>query len=359
MQDEKDKAPGDGRFMKLKFSDYVLESMFSLMRWFFLILSAVLFFMYYRSPETTIYFCILLAFGTLYMAVAEWVIRRTPVQSKLFYWISRSSIAFDIVAFIVLTFLTGGSDSPLFPIAYLIIFHSAVYWGFYGALHSALILIFGYFLVVRWEPAVELTTNVPHIAMRYLFLLMIGMVCGFIVARERKHLMEKSNFESMAKRDYLTGIANHRSFQEQIIEKMQSNRHFVLAMGDIDYFKNINDNYGHLTGDKVLQTIGELLEQTFQRGRGMPFRYGGEEFALILETEDAESAVKWLDEFMVALSGINFSFNENNFNVTMSFGAVLVRGGQTADWISKADHLLYTAKCQGRNQVVFNKDCQQ
>jgi diguanylate cyclase len=287
------------------------------------------------------------------MAVAEWVIRKAPVQSRLFYWVTRGSVALDIVAFLALALLTGGSYSPLFPIAYLIIIHAAVYWGYKGGLSAAFILAIGYSSIVKWGPEVQLNSQLLLAALKILFLLVIGFVGGFIVARERKHMMEKSSFESMARLDYLTGVANHRSFQEQMIEWTQSDRPFVLAMGDIDYFKNINDNYGHLTGDQVLQAIGGLLEQSFPRSRGIPFRYGGEEFGLLLNTDQLETAVSWLEEFKSALSSMNFRVNDQQFHVTMSFGAVVVVGGQPSYWISKADQLLYQAKCQGRNQVAF------
>nr|WP_246362540.1 GGDEF domain-containing protein [Paenibacillus alba] len=183
---------------------------------------------------------------------------------------------------------------------------------------------------------------------------MIGVIGGIIVARERKHFVEKGIFENLAKKDYLTGLYNHRSFQEQIRETIVQKKHFCLVMGDIDYFKKINDQYGHQVGDAVLRAIGTLLNSVISANQGSAFRYGGEEFALILYTQDQQEATEILRQFMDKLSMLEFGADIAKFPITMSFGATIRNKEQrTTELVAAADSLLYAAKEQGRDRLIW------
>lgn len=341
--------------MNIQGSDFKLEIIFSLLRWFFVVASTIIFLQYYNESTGKLSeFFILLFFGIVYMGVTEVALHRTSVHPKFYYYMTKGGVVFDYFALLFLISLTGGTSSPLLPISYLLILHASVYWGLKGAIVTALFVEVGYSVVIVFVDGGFTAEFVPFHVMNYIFILMVSILGGFIVARERKHLYEKSFYENMAKKDYLTGLFNHRSFQDQLKEIIRSKECFILVMADIDLFKSINDHYGHIAGDKVLKEIGSLLENCIPMSKGCSYRYGGEEFAILLYTEDQKQANDLLQQFREQLMKIHFEAKYEDLKVTMSFGAVVNRFDQPAELVAKADSLLYAAKAQGRNRILWS-----
>ena len=333
-------------------SDQVLEAIFSLLRWIFLAASVWIYLAYYYSPDSSSFFWCLFVFGALYMGVTQYILFQAKVDSKPYYFISRLGVLFDYIAVVALMAITGWSGSPMFPISYLIILHASVYWGLKGGIFTSVALVAGYFCI-QWIGDHRLPDRAePFHAMNYVYLVFVGALGGLIVARERKHLSEKDLFESMAKKDSLTGLYNHRTFQEHIRESVDKRRSFAVVMADIDYFKTVNDRYGHQTGDLVLQGIATTLGDAVRRELGTAFRYGGEEFALMLHLTDADDVEALLTAVGASIAKRSFDGKGEAFHVTMSFGFAMVRDGTAGDAVKQADEALYRAKREGRNRVA-------
>ena len=269
-------------------SDHALEVIFSSLRWFFLVMSVVVFYVQYmEKPDQykLMLFLSLVAFGILYMGVSEYYLRKSPEGSKMYTLMTKCGPLFDFISFSALIPLTGGIESPLFPVAYLIILHITVYWRFLGGVISAFLFVLTYSLIffVQVPDAAAADTYVMY-ASRVIFLLMIGGLGGIIVSRERKHHTEKNVLAEAANRDYLTNLLNHRSFQECLRKDLERGTDFYLVLTDIDKFKAVNDKYGHVMGDEVLREIGAILSDMVSAKQGRVFRYGGEEFALCIRT---------------------------------------------------------------------------
>jgi diguanylate cyclase (GGDEF)-like protein len=128
-----------------------------------------------------------------------------------------------------------------------------------------------------------------------------------------------------------------------------------LILIDIDYFKLYNDNYGHLAGDKCLQTVAEALSEVIQRPADLVARYGGEEFGVILPSTDIEGAVqiaKSLEEKIASLE-LAHAYSKIGAHITLSMGItsrVACEGTKPAELIQLADQALYEAKASGRNR---------
>ncbi len=156
--------------------------------------------------------------------------------------------------------------------------------------------------------------------------------------------------------DTLTKIAN-RNFYNISIKKAYSRWqttgvNIVLALADIDHFKNINDKYGHLTGDKVLMKIASIFQDSM---RPIDFlaRYGGEEFVIIFEGLSLEQTKAKLESLRCEIENFHFLFRGNRVPVTVSFGLTnIIQGDDTDSLFMRADEALYTAKNNGRNQIV-------
>ena len=162
--------------------------------------------------------------------------------------------------------------------------------------------------------------------------------------------------EDLAMRDELTGVFNRRFLMETIRnEKLRCERTggaFTLCILDVDHFKNVNDQHGHLAGDQVLQqiarTASEALRQTDYFGR-----YGGEEFAMVLTGTMSEGAVVTAERVRRAVEAIDFSSISPGFKVTVSIGiADSQHGEESAGTFKRADEALYLAKEGGRNRCV-------
>ena len=159
-------------------------------------------------------------------------------------------------------------------------------------------------------------------------------------------------------RDGLTGLLNHTAIIEQLgREIVRSNRlktPLSFAMVDVDFFKKVNDTYGHAAGDRVLKSLARLLKQRL-RGTDIVGRYGGEEFAVIMTDTDAPDAAKVIDEIRKVFSRLLHMSDNREFNVTFSCGIADIQQFPDVESVSNAaDKVLDDAKMKGRNQVAVN-----
>jgi diguanylate cyclase (GGDEF)-like protein len=159
-------------------------------------------------------------------------------------------------------------------------------------------------------------------------------------------------------RDGLTGLLNHTAIIEQLgREIVRSNRlrtPLSFALVDVDFFKKVNDTYGHAAGDRVLKSLARLLKQRL-RGTDIVGRYGGEEFAVIMTDTDAPDAAKVIDEIRKVFSRLLHMSDNREFNVTFSCGIADIQHFPDVESVSDAaDKVLDEAKMKGRNQVVVN-----
>ena len=185
----------------------------------------------------------------------------------------------------------------------------------------------------------------------------------FARIRTAIRLQEKTaQLEYLAKTDFLTGINNRGCFFELSTNALnlanRSGQPIVLAMFDIDFFKPINDNYGHDAGDEVLRVFSKGLTEVF-RGYDIIGRVGGEEFAVCLPNATRETATIACERFRDFVEKLSVSVTsgnntKENINITVSVGLVLADNKQLNidELLKKADTALYYAKDNGRNQVV-------
>jgi diguanylate cyclase (GGDEF)-like protein len=157
--------------------------------------------------------------------------------------------------------------------------------------------------------------------------------------------------------DELTGLANHRRFQELLdveLEQVRRYGHPVgLIMLDIDNFKSVNDTYGHQQGDVVLRRVARALADS-SREADLPARYGGEELALILPHTDMEGAFAIAERIRTAVEALRVprSDGDEPLRVTASLGVAASRDGAKEELIAEADAALYDAKRQGKNRTI-------
>ena len=165
-----------------------------------------------------------------------------------------------------------------------------------------------------------------------------------------KLLEEKNNL------DPLTKAFNRRALQNYlhtITQKKNLKRELHLLMIDIDNFKQINDKYGHIAGDKILVFIAQMLKKTLREGDKV-FRYGGEEFVVILNRIDTKHCIKISERLLHLISSNKLVYKNDTIQVTVSIGGTKFIPGQDTpeSVLDRADKALYTAKRSGKNQFI-------
>ena len=207
--------------------------------------------------------------------------------------------------------------------------------------------------------------NWPSLVAFIVFTSVIGVLYGFTnkrqlteIEKQRNQLQEsEAKLKYLSIRDPLTGLFNRRymeeTFDREIHRAIRMGKQLSVIMADIDGFKNVNDNIGHVVGDRVLAKVSALLMKGI-RASDVACRFGGDEFCLILPDCSMEEGIQRADSLRLAMEKLTFDPAEEGVqHITMSFGvATLPANGITREeLIQTADNALYFAKKSGKNRV--------
>jgi diguanylate cyclase (GGDEF)-like protein len=182
------------------------------------------------------------------------------------------------------------------------------------------------------------------------------MISELLTIFKMKYQYTEKEFMSVL--DGLTGLYNRRQFEiglEQ--EYYRSKRHpsdFSLAILDIDFFKKVNDTYGHQYGDYVIKTVAELMKQSFRK-TDLLYRYGGEELVMIMPETNIEGALIPVQRLRRMIEDYDFNYNGIKAKVTASIGLTMnyQHFNSASEIVKSADDALYKAKEDGRNRVIL------
>jgi diguanylate cyclase len=224
----------------------------------------------------------------------------------------------------------------------------------------------GLFLLTDKPISLPHETYLERFTTMTVFILTIGrcMFIGIFSSAMRESLyksglaLKEANkrIEELAELDDLTGSFNRRCIMrflnDEIARAHRTNSPCSVALIDLDWFKRINDTYGHPTGDEVLKTFGITVFANI-RGVDRFGRYGGEEFLLTLPDTPHDVAVRLLDRLRAIIAELDWSAFSLGMQITISAGIVTLKPNETADaLLGRADRALYKAKEQGRNRIV-------
>ncbi|HXH65147.1 MAG TPA: sensor domain-containing diguanylate cyclase, partial [Mariprofundaceae bacterium] len=179
------------------------------------------------------------------------------------------------------------------------------------------------------------------------------------VRAENEIKILNAQLREQAIRDSLTSLFNRRYLEEslarELIRARREGKPVSLVMGDLDYFKAVNDSYGHQFGDKVLQAFGEMIRQ-YSRGSDIPCRYGGEEFLMVMPNMSGEKALDRAELLRAMIAGTPIEIDGVSVPISASFGVAVFpeHAGDADKLIAAADRALYQAKESGRNRVMLS-----
>jgi diguanylate cyclase len=222
------------------------------------------------------------------------------------------------------------------------------------------------FLLTSTPIGMRVATHTERLAAMLCYVLTIGQ-CAFVGlygSSFRKTLYNRSfelkaayqRIEELAELDELTGSYNRRCIMrmldDEIARAHRVNTPCSIALIDLDWFKRINDTYGHPTGDEVLRTFAITMFANL-RNIDRFGRYGGEEFLLVLPDTPNDNAERTLDRLRAIIADLDWSAFSPGMKVTISAGVATLRAGENADnFLARADSALYAAKARGRNRIA-------
>lgn len=224
-------------------------------------------------------------------------------------------------------------------------------------------------LIVIRSPLEESYSNMNYqmmkisIAILIVFLFLYG-VSEWSISRIKSQQKKISETKNMLNKDPLTGLFNRRKFEKTLKKELnrakRDQKYLVFFFLDIDYFKQYNDTYGHLKGDKTLVEVAEALKECFNRSHESVYRLGGEEFGVISSTNNIEDVTLWSRNILYTIENRHIEHLKSPHNwVTVSLGIYIASPENdeidTKDIIKGADEALYEAKGKGRNRASLYK----
>lgn len=282
-----------------------------------------------------------------YAGFAAALVVRTEFRKKMVFHYEYLVISFDILFISAVIILTGGSASVLWPFYLVAIIAFSVSRGGFSGVFVAFISVTCYLGAIYYsEGSIK---SVPRDALIAVFL--VTFLTTLLVHKDKKATMK------LAITDALTGTYNFSYFQDRINHAIEyyetTGRPVSLLFIDVDDFKGVNDTFGHQRGDDVLKAIGEAIHSAVRKN-DMVFRYGGDEFAVLLQNAAREEAFQVADRIR---DNVRWSVDVlTTFKkVTVSIG-VAVLDEESADkkvFLEAADKSLYEAKKQGKNRVAM------
>jgi diguanylate cyclase len=237
---------------------------------------------------------------------------------------------------------------------------AVILWGITG------VGVTGIFYCLKEPIAVPMGSTPEWLAAACSFLLTIGQCAylGYFGNSMRKRLHQRTielkianrRIEELAQLDELTGLQNRRSIIQTLNDEMarsqRSSFPCSVAIIDLDFFKRINDQFGHAAGDEALRTFAISIFANIRTIDKLG-RYGGEEFLLIMPDTAKDQAVRTLDRLRSIVSELDWAAISGKMSLTMSAGICAVRRDDSAaDLLARADVALYRAKDAGRNRVI-------
>ncbi|MGB5887300.1 MAG: GGDEF domain-containing protein [Acinetobacter venetianus] len=304
-----------------------------------------------------------------------WVIAFVPKLNKWFdHYVGLGSMGAVAITFTLINVLEQGQNNVLFHAAMM--YAVVIIYGFVGMrFYTAIIAGWcGGLIGVIASTALSGSIDWTFLNRTYTFSSFLGMALAYATDRQHREnylqncMLELNRLELMrqaqqlsilSQQDALTGLANRR-YLDEVLENewKRAIRHEVpitIMMIDIDFFKLYNDTLGHIQGDQCLRRIAILLGSIASRSGDLAARYGGEEFLLLFSMTDKEQAIIQVQRLMelVRTIAINHPKSSVSKNVTISVGVATMTphlNDSLSEFISQADHALYIAKSNGRNQ---------
>lgn len=306
----------------------------------------------------------LILFNVIFMALYGYVIWLTfcDMTKGALWWFNMTTIGFVCCNVIYLGWNSGLQHFMFMLILLNLIFtYMSRKMQFWATVALCFIRLGLYYYCRIHGTNVEMSSILDQVLqiITTIYVFSLLFICGVMLSQdsqkmERKLIEYNNELQQLANTDTLTKLWNRHYLMKYITEKIQVHSHFMsIAIGDIDFFKKINDTYGHECGDEVLRSLSKVFVEKMD-GNGGVARWGGEEFIFVYENANGDEARMKLAELQNAVKSTVIPYNDYNVKVTMTFGLVEFDYALSLDEnIGIADQRLYQGKTTGRDKIVY------
>jgi diguanylate cyclase (GGDEF) domain len=311
----------------------------------------------YFVIESSSSFMVILLIRALFLmasVVIYFAVKKINDYLKLVYLITAYEIGFYF-SFIVIIYQYG--PIGLIPFFSIMAITLAVYITPNRLIYSQIISVFfnlSFFLFyIKYIESIEIGMLLKLIEYSLIFIIFGNIQAYLTNFYRRKRFADSRELLRLSVTDSLTGIYNREKFDQELDWWIDFCNRFgnplTLVIFDIDYFKKVNDNYGHLIGDSVLQNVTSIIKNAI-RSTDIFARWGGDEFVILLPKTDIDRAFEITERMKSCIQESKYDRVEN---VTCSFGLVSLRKNEnTESFLQRADQFLYIAKEQGKNTIA-------
>ena len=304
------------------------------------------------------------AFNLLFMAVygyAFWLTYHDMTKGAVL-WFNIASMGFVCYDVTVI-----GWDSGIQHFLFMLILLDLIFSYMSNMVQGIVAILFcivrlGLYLYCRvYEPQVEIEGMADVFIQIFttVTVFVLLFICGMMLSKDSKEIQRKltrynEKLEAMANTDTLTKLWNRLHLMHYIEKKVTDSYNFMaIAIGDIDFFKKVNDTYGHECGDEVLRVLASIFKKQME-GHGVVARWGGEEFIFVFEGVNGDEAQAKLLNLQNAVRKAVIRYEELELKVTMTFGLVEYEPSMSLDDnIKIADERLYIGKESGRDRIIY------
>jgi diguanylate cyclase (GGDEF)-like protein len=250
---------------------------------------------------------------------------------------------------------SGGANSPLFSLYLLVIMVSALTLGKITTALEVFLITAVYFYMgqVKYEESIFSMVQFGEMMILFAPVLLVGYVTTLLAA-DVQYAREELILLSVT--DELTGLKNRRAFKSELSSEVKKairyKRHFSIMMLDADNLKQVNDQYGHKVGDKLIVTLAQTIQESL-RGTDVLARYGGDEFVVMLPETDEARTFEVAERIRSAVENTSFSSDGDRVSSTISIGIACYPEDSldSEELIHRADQALYDSKDKGRNSI--------
>lgn len=343
-----------------------IDDMASIVKLASLMFTAIIFFQYFFNEEgmlldsfNSISIFMPIVIGCLILTII-YIIWSFQVQENTNKPVLKYKILIENILFIVILFfaivISGANKSHYKFIFLFIITSTTIQSGMKSGIVTSIIASISILVMdILCMPGVSVNKYFQEDLLLVGVFILTAWPLGFYVKIEGEHI---EKLENLVNKDGLTGVYNHRYFQDSLKELITQAKNtkskLAMILTDIDYFKHYNDLYGHQKGDEILKGIGEILRDNSGE-KSITARYGGEEFAIILPNTNEEEALKIADKIRVIIEKTKFYGEENQPNgvltVSMGISTFPDKARNEVELIKSADDALYRAKFFNKNRV--------
>lgn len=288
--------------------------------------------------------------------------RQTPIHHKLIGYLQFFA---DLTLLLVFILMYPAYHGALLPLSLITILTHSLHNPKINVTKSCMIsgLLLG---LIQFKLSAFINISTITILLQSLSIFFWGFLVSEInkifdrLMDENHYIMQEVEYknqllEKSSKTDFLTDLYNHQAFYQSLEKIASVKTPLTLIMMDIDNFKRINDDYGHIAGDFILREVAQIIKGSV-RGTDIAARYGGEEFAILLPASDLEIGCQIAERIRSQIESYPFVIDQQRIPVTISGGvgvsSITLSKNEQSLFVDCVDELLYTAKHSGRNLII-------